>query len=298
MLRWLRRVLTDHPARAAGDPKADGKDDDNQGRLGGTRGTGGAGGELGLRGLSEPFLDEAIAGTLGQAKFSLGMLLRQQGITHSDVLKVMLDEVPRERFVMPSMVDQAYENVTLPIGLGQTISAPYIVALMSQLLEPSPGKAVLEIGTGCGYQAAVLSRLFGHVYSIERHEDLADTAIERLRHLDCSNVSVHLGDGFLGLPDSAPFDGIILTAAPREVPPALVNQLALGGRLVLPLELKTGEQFLMRYTKSKAGLFEETFVPVRFVPMLPGIPAKNTGQATEISHESETIESPKVDSTL
>lgn len=274
MFRWLRQALTTDPNDRQN------KSDQRRNRL------------------AEPILDESIAGTLGQAKFSLGMHLRQQGITDSHVLKAMLDLVPRERFLMPSMADRAYEDVTLPIGLGQTISAPFIVALMSQLLEPNPGKAVLEIGTGCGYQAAVLSKLFGHVYSIERHEDLADTAMERLRQLDCTNVSVHLGDGFLGLPDSAPYDGIILTAAPREVPPALVNQLAIGGRLVMPLEMKNGDQFLMRYTNSKAGLFEETFVPVRFVPMLPGVPAKKAVQTTGISHESETIESPKVDSTL
>ncbi|MGB1146796.1 MAG: protein-L-isoaspartate(D-aspartate) O-methyltransferase [Alphaproteobacteria bacterium] len=217
MFRWLRQALTTDPNDRQN------KSDQRRNRL------------------AEPILDESIAGTLGQAKFSLGMHLRQQGITESNVLKAMLDLVPRERFLMPSMADRAYEDVTLPIGLGQTISAPFIVALMSQLLEPNPGKAVLEIGTGCGYQAAVLSKLFGHVYSIERHEDLADTAMERLRQLDCTNVSVHLGDGFLGLPDSAPYDGIILTAAPREVPPALVNQLAIGGRLVMPLEMKNGD---------------------------------------------------------
>ena len=166
----------------------------------------------------EPELEnhDLLSGPLGQAKMTLGMQLRVRGITNTDVLRAMLDEVPRERFVIGSMVDRAYDDVTLPIGSGQTISQPYIVALMTQLLEPSPDKTVLEIGTGCGYQAAILAKLFGQVHSIERHTDLAKTAEERLRQLDCTNISVHIGDGFLGLPDLAPFDAIILTAAPRD----------------------------------------------------------------------------------
>lgn len=248
----------------------------------------------------EPDLEDEdlLRGPLGQAKMTLGMQLRVKGITNPDVLRAMLDQVPRERFVIRSMVDRAYDDVTLPIGSGQTISQPYIVALMTQLLEPSPEKSVLEIGTGCGYQAAVLAKLFGQVYSIERHYDLAKTAEERLRQLDCTNISVHIGDGFLGLPDFAPFDAIILTAAPRTVPNAILNQLAVGGRLVVPLELENGSQFLMRYTNSEAGLFEERLNEVRFVPMIQGLPSKNNAQATEISHESAVIESPEVDSTL
>ena len=112
------------------------------------------------------------------------------------------------------------------------------------------------------------------MHSIERHKDLAETARQRLDRLGVGNVSVHLGDGFLGLSEEAPFDGIILTAAPRQVPASLVNQLAEGGRLVMPLELERGEQYLMRFTNSKAGLFEERFTEVRFVPMLQGIPDK------------------------
>ena len=248
----------------------------------------------------EPQTDahDLLEGPMGQAKMTLGMQLRVRGITNTDVLRAMLDEVPRERFVIGSMVDRAYDDVTLPIGSGQTISQPYIVALMTQLLEPSPQKTVLEIGTGCGYQAAILAKLFGQVYSIERHSDLAKTAEERLRQLDCTNISVHIGDGFLGLPDLAPFDAIILTAAPRTVPNALLNQLAVGGRLVMPLELENGAQFLMRYTNSEAGLFEERLNEVRFVPMIQGLPSKRNAQTTEISHESATIESPEVDSTL
>ena len=216
----------------------------------------------------EPVTNDAIQGTLGQAKLTLGMQLRVKGITNPRVLKAMLDEVPRERFVIQSMSDRAYEDVTLPIGLGQTISQPYIVALMSQLLGPDRSKSILEIGTGCGYQAAVLSRLFEHVYSIERHADLAETAIERLRQLDCTNVSVHLGDGFLGLPDLAPFDGIILTAAPQTVPRQLVNQLAEGGRLVMPVgDLET--QTLLRVTKHVDGTFEEErMMGCKFVPLI------------------------------
>ncbi|MEC7140700.1 MAG: protein-L-isoaspartate(D-aspartate) O-methyltransferase, partial [Pseudomonadota bacterium] len=178
------------------------------------------------------------------------MQLRLQGITDSRVLRAMLDLVPREDFVAAAMLDRAYENVTLPIGMGQTISQPFVVALMTQLLEPGAGKRILEIGTGCGYQAAILSHLFGQVHSIERHKDLAEAARQRLDRLSISNVSVHLGDGFLGLSEQAPFDGIILTTAPREVPASLVNQLAEGGRLVMPLELESGEQYLMRFTNS------------------------------------------------
>ena len=260
---------------------------------------GGDGEAVGSTTPREPILtDDSLGSTLGQAKLTLGMQLRVKGITRADVLRAMLDDVPRERFVLQSMADRAYEDVTLPIGLGQTISQPYIVALMTQLLEPNPGKTVLEIGTGCGYQAAVLSRLFEHVYSIERHADLAETAMERLRQLDCTNVSVHFGDGFLGLPDLAPFDAIILTAAPRTVPNALLNQLAEDGRLVMPLELENGDQFLMRYTNSPAGLFEEKFSQVRFVPMIQGLTVNKTSQTTEISEESFPFESPEVDSTL
>ena len=235
---------------------------------------------------------------LAQAKLELGMQLRLQGITDSRVLRAMLDLVPREDFVAAAMLDRAYENVTLPIGMGQTISQPFVVALMTQLLEPGAGKRILEIGTGCGYQAAILSHLFGQVHSIERHKDLAEAARQRLDRLGVTNVSVHLGDGFLGLSEQAPFDGIILTAAPREVPASLVNQLAEGGRLVMPLELENGEQYLMRFTNSKAGLFEERFTEVRFVPMLQGIPDKKGSQTTVIEHESLKIESPKVDSSL
>ncbi len=242
--------------------------------------------------------DDPLSSLLSHAKLTLGMQLRAKGITNPKVLHAMLDEVPRERFVIGSMVDRSYEDVTLPIGSGQTISRPYIVALMTQLLEPDSAKTVLEIGTGCGYQAAVLSKLFSHVYSIERHSDLAETAEERLRQLDYTNVSVHFGDGFLGLPDLAPFDAIILTAVPRTVPNALLNQLAIGGRLVMPLELENGDQFLMRYTNSKAGLFEERLLQVRFVPMIQGLPSRNGAQATEISHDSTPIESPKVDSII
>ena len=235
---------------------------------------------------------------LAQAKLELGMQLRLQGITDSRVLRAMLDLVPREDFVAAAMLDRAYENVTLPIGMGQTISQPFVVALMTQLLEPGEGKRILEIGTGCGYQAAILSHLFGQVHSIERHKDLAETARQRLDRLGVGNVGVHLGDGFLGLSEQAPFDGIILTAAPREVPASLVNQLAEGGRLVMPLELESGEQYLMRFTNSKAGLFEERFTEVRFVPMLQGIPDKKRSQTTVIEHQSLKIRSPKVDSSL
>lgn len=273
MLGHLRKWLSIRPDRAVEtDPAAAGQ----------------------ARGSGPSTLDSPLA----QAKLELGMLLRLQGITNSAVLRAMLDLVPREDFVAPSMLDRAYENITLPIGRGQTISQPYVVALMTQLLEPRGDKRILEIGTGCGYQAAILGHLFGQVYSIERHKDLAEAAIRRLGRLGVDNVSVQQGDGFLGLSAAAPFDGIILSAAPREVPVSLVNQLAEGGRLVMPLELENGDQYLMRFTSSKAGLFEERFTEVRFVPMLQGIPDKNTVQATVIDDDSLKMDSPKVDSSL
>ncbi len=182
-----------------------------------------------------------------------------------------LRTVPRHEFVPPGMRDQAYENRPLPIGHHQTISQPYIVAIMTDLLHPRPGDRVLEIGTGCGYQAAVLSGLVAKVYSIETVADLSAEAGERLRRLGYTNVELRQGDGYLGWPEEAPFDAIIVTAAAPDLPEALVKQLKPGGRMVIPLGHRAGDQALNLVRKGEDGTIDRRVVlPVAFVPMVPG----------------------------
>ncbi|MDA0306275.1 MAG: protein-L-isoaspartate(D-aspartate) O-methyltransferase [Proteobacteria bacterium] len=177
--------------------------------------------------------------------------------------------VPRHEFVGPGEVVSAYVNRPLPIGQGQTISQPYIVALMSDLLDLSVGARVLEIGTGSGYQAAVLADLGAHVFSIERLEPLASAARERFSRLGYDNIQVRIGNGFEGWPEEAPFDAIIVTAAPQKIPPALVEQLRPGGRMVIPLGAPHETQFLTLVTKDADGGVSQTpLLPVAFVPML------------------------------
>ncbi|MEK9661135.1 MAG: protein-L-isoaspartate(D-aspartate) O-methyltransferase [Alphaproteobacteria bacterium] len=182
------------------------------------------------------------------------------------VIEAMM-RVPRHEFVPPDERAFAYANRPLPIGQGQTISQPYIVALMTDLLEVGAGDTVLEIGTGSGYQAAVLSELVRHVWSIETVPELAASAAERLARLGCDNVTVRQGDGALGWPEQAPFDGIIVTAQCNDVPPALVEQLAPDGRLVLPLG-GAGRQMLTVVTKTPdGGTDRQAVLPVAFVPL-------------------------------
>jgi protein-L-isoaspartate(D-aspartate) O-methyltransferase len=183
-------------------------------------------------------------------------------------------EVPRHRFVVPAWESQAYTDRPLPIGEGQTISQPYIVALMTELIAPQPGDVVLEIGTGSGYQAAVLSRLVRQVYSIEIFPRLAREAARRLEQLGFENVMVKTGDGYLGWPEYAPFDGIVVTAAPPKIPPALDAQLKRGGRMVLPVGESGESQQLLLVEKSDDSdeITRRTVIPVRFVPMLVGEP--------------------------
>jgi protein-L-isoaspartate(D-aspartate) O-methyltransferase len=196
--------------------------------------------------------------------------LRRRGISDQAVLRAM-DEVPREHFVAAGCADSAYADQALPIACGQTISQPYVVAYMTEKLEVDPRHRVLEIGTGSGYQAAVLSRIVREVVSIERYRTLADAARDRLKTLGYDNVTVRVGDGFLGAPDLAPFDRIIVTAAAEEVPEALVAQLGEGGKMVLPLGPRKGAQFIVRLSKTPSGaLNREELIPVRFVPLLPG----------------------------
>ena len=200
-------------------------------------------------------------------EFQLG--LRRRGISNQAVLRAM-DEVSREHFVGAEFADNAYADHALPIACGQTISQPYVVAYMTEQLDIEPQHRVLEIGTGSGYQAAVLSRLAREVVSIERYRTLADAARQRLRTLGYANVTVVAGDGFAGAPARAPFDRIIVTAAAEEVPPALVEQLGDGGKMVLPLGPRTGTQHIVKLTKTAAGLARQSLIAVRFVPLLHG----------------------------
>ncbi len=197
------------------------------------------------------------------------LALRRRGISDQSVLRAM-DEVPREHFVSTELADSAYADQALPIACGQTISQPYVVAYMTEQLEVEPRHHVLEVGTGSGYQAAILSRLARDVVSIERYRTLADTARERLETLGYTNVTILAGDGFAGVPEQAPYDSIIVTAAAEEVPEALVAQLADGGKMVLPLGPLDGTQHIVKLTKTAGGLSRQSLIAVRFVPLLPG----------------------------
>ena len=197
------------------------------------------------------------------------LALRRRGISDQAVLRAM-DEVPREHFVSTELVDSAYADQALPIACGQTISQPFVVAYMTEQLEVEPQHHVLEVGTGSGYQAAVLSRLARDVVSVERYRTLADTARERLKTLGFTNVTIIAGDGFAGVPAQALFDRIIVTAAAEEVPQALVAQLAEGGKMMLPLGPRDGTQHLVKLTKTVQGLSRQNLIAVRFVPLLPG----------------------------
>jgi protein-L-isoaspartate(D-aspartate) O-methyltransferase len=185
-------------------------------------------------------------------------------VTDQRVLEAMR-RVPRHRFVPAGLRDLAYEDGALPIGEGQTISQPYVVALMTELAGVEAGETVLEIGTGSGYQAAVLAQLAREVYTIEILEPLAHRAEATLRELEVQNVHVRAGDGFLGWPEAAPFDAILVTASAPRVPQPLIDQLALNGRLVIPEG--DGWQQLIVYTKTAEGLSRERSIPVQFVPM-------------------------------
>jgi protein-L-isoaspartate(D-aspartate) O-methyltransferase len=180
-------------------------------------------------------------------------------------------KVPRHRFVPAAYGTLAYANRPLPIGQGQTISQPYIVALMTELLDTKPGDKVLEIGTGSGYQAAVLAELVEHVYSIEIVEPLGKKAESLLALLGYKNISVRIGDGYGGWPERAPFDGIIVTAAAPQVPPALSSQLKPGGRMVIPVGGQDEVQFLRVLAKQPDGTVKTQMnLPVRFVPLTRG----------------------------
>jgi protein-L-isoaspartate(D-aspartate) O-methyltransferase len=195
--------------------------------------------------------------------------LRRRGIMSADVLRAM-DEVPREQFVMPNQVKSAYADRAMPIACGQTISQPFIVAYMTEELRPEPSHHVLEIGTGSGYQAAVLSRLVKRVTTIERYRTLGQAARARLAGLGYDNVEVIVGDGLAGAPDRAPFDRIMVTAAAEEIPEALLAELAVGGMMILPLGPHGGHQSLVRLTRTESGIERDDLIGVRFVPLLAG----------------------------
>jgi protein-L-isoaspartate(D-aspartate) O-methyltransferase len=190
--------------------------------------------------------------------------IRERGIENGAVLEAMR-QVPRHRFVPPALASQAYDDTPLPIGHDQTISQPYIVAYMSDILRVSRDHTVLEIGTGSGYQAAILGELAREVYTIEIVGALAERAGAVLEELGYENVHVRYGDGYLGWPEHAPFDRILLTAAPSEVPQPLIDQLAEGGRLVAPVGGWAQEIVIL--TKENGRITEERTIPVRFVPL-------------------------------
>ena len=204
---------------------------------------------------------------VGRMQFLLD--LRRHGIMDAAVLRAM-EEVPREKFVMADHVRSAYADQALPILCGQTISQPYVVAYMTEQLQVEPQHRVLEIGTGSGYQAAILSRLAREVITVERYRTLAESARIRLMTLGYDNVEVRVGDGLAGIPDRAPFDRIIVTAAAESIPQSLVGELAEGGIMVLPLGPHSGSQQLVKLTKTSTGSEQENLIGVRFVPLLPG----------------------------
>ncbi len=201
-------------------------------------------------------------------QFILG--LRSKGITDARVLKAM-ESVPREAFLEGPFQTRAYADTPLPIDCGQTISQPSVVAQMTQALDITPRCKVLEVGTGSGYQAAILARLTRRVYTIERHRPLARIAARRLAALDLGNVTVITGDGSLGLPSQSPFDRILLTAASEDPPAILLKQLRVGGIMVLPVGQSDMVQILIKIEKTDKGLEYTELGEVRFVPLLEGI---------------------------
>jgi len=210
--------------------------------------------------------------TYNPRKIRLLMALRGAGVTDTHVLAA-IERIPRELFVPEAFQDRAWEDTALPIDQGQTISQPLVVGLMTQALELLPRHLVLEVGTGSGYQAAVLSRLCRRVFTIERLKPLLREAEARFRALDIGNITTRLGDGTRGWPEQAPFARILVTAAGGPEPPKdLTDQLAIGGVLLIPLGADHRDQRVVRFRRSEAGLIREDLWPVRFVPLLSDPP--------------------------
>ncbi len=197
--------------------------------------------------------------------------LRSRGVTDARVLAAM-EKIDRGQFVEGHFEDRAYDDMPLPIACGQTISQPSVVGLMTQALDVSPRDKVLEIGTGSGYQAAILSQLARRVYTIDRHRRLAREAERRLEAARITNVTVLVGDGCFGLPEQAPFDRILVTAAAEDPPGPLMAQLKEGGVMVLPVGQSDAVQHLLKVTRTETGYDYEELLPVRFVPLVEGMP--------------------------
>ena len=210
-----------------------------------------------------------MSGALDTQKIRLIMQLRSEGITDMRVLAA-LERVPRERFVPPSLAEHAYDNSALPIGRGQTISQPFVVAYMTQMLDVRDDMTVLEIGTGTGYQAAVLAQFCRRVYTVERHRAILRDAEMRFAKLGVTNITTRYGDGTKGWPDHAPYDRIMVTAGAPVVPPALVEQLAEDGVMVLPIGPDPLAQELVRIRRTADGHELERLIGVRFVPLVAG----------------------------
>jgi protein-L-isoaspartate(D-aspartate) O-methyltransferase len=206
---------------------------------------------------------------MSAAKQRLITDLQRGGITDERVLAVMAS-IPRESFVSRTFVERAYDNMALPIGFGQTISQPLVVAAMTQALDVGARMKVLEIGTGSGYQAAILARLARRVFTIERYKMLSRDAERRLLDLRVHNVVFHVGDGTKGWPPQAPYDRIIVTAAAGEVPMTLIDQLAVGGVMLVPVGPDPVNQTVERIVKTEQGIAREALMPVRFVPLVAG----------------------------
>jgi protein-L-isoaspartate(D-aspartate) O-methyltransferase len=220
--------------------------------------------------LALPVAAQAAEDVLARARERMvSEQIERRGVSRPDVLRA-LRSTPRHLFVPTGVRPASYEDRPAPIGYGATISQPYIVALMTELLAPAKTHRVLEIGTGSGYQAAILGQLAGEVYSIEIVPELAKSAARTLRNLGYANVTVREGDGYKGWPEKAPFDGIIVTAAPPEVPEALIGQLARGGRLVLPVGRMWNQELMLAEKKAYGAVTRRSVIPVSFVPMRPG----------------------------
>ena len=204
--------------------------------------------------------------------------LRQSGIIDTTLLSAM-ENVPREMFVPEAFRDRAYEDTALPIGYGQTISRPRIVAQMIEALDVHDRVKILEVGTGSGYQTAVLSHLYRRVYTIERHRDMLRGAEQQFTTLDRRNITTRAGDGWRGWPEQAPFSHIIVSAAAPDIPPVLVDQLDTGGVMVLPVGDERQEQRILRVVRTEDGFEEQDRGPVRFLPLVEGMPAAATRQA-------------------
>lgn len=215
-------------------------------------------------------ITEVTISDFDTAKARLILEVRQGGVTDPRVLAAM-ESIPRPMFVPQAFKERSFENVALPIGRHQTVSQPMVVGLMTQALELNDRMKVLEIGTGSGYQAAILSKLCRRLYTMERHPPLLEDAEVRFRELRLTNVTAVLGDGSKGWKEQAPFDRIMLTAAAIDIPAQLVDQLAVGGIMVLPVGLDASDQRLIKLIKTENGAETEDMGGVRFVPLLPGV---------------------------